>query len=99
MGGKEKSVPCGIVDEERAALPITFGRSYKTSDFIVEVLAAKWDALDASAKAPTSLIQIKRDNGPERSGRRTPLLHRMVQRADAMHQPMQRLYYPPSHRQ
>jgi hypothetical protein len=96
-GCQEKYVPCGIVDEESAELTITFGSSYKTSDFIVDVLAAKWDALDESEKAATRLIQINMDNGPERSGRRTPFLYRMVQRADAIHKPIQLLYYPPYH--
>ena len=41
MGCKEKYVPCGIVDEDSAELTITFGSSYKTSDFIVDVLEAK----------------------------------------------------------
>ena len=97
MGCKEKYVPCGIVDEESGALPITFGSSYKTSDFIVDVLEAKWAALDAQDKAATSLIQIKMDNGPERSGKRTQFLHRMVQLADHIQKPIQLLYYPPYH--
>src|SRR3977135_1367111 len=69
MGCKEKYVPCGIVDEESAELTITFGSSYKTSDFIVDALAAKWNALDEHEKAATSLRHIKMDNGPESSGR------------------------------
>lgn len=97
MGCKEKYIPCGIVDEDRGELPITFGSSYKTSDFIVDTLEAKWGALDAQEKAATSLIQIKMDNGPESSGRRTQLLHRVVQLADAINKPMQLLYYPPYH--
>ena len=97
MGCKEKYVPCGIVDEESGALPITFGSSYKTSDFIVDVLEAKWAALDAQDKAATSLIQIKMDNGPESSGKRTQFLHRMVQLADNIQKPIQLLYYPPYH--
>jgi Rhodopirellula transposase DDE domain len=97
MGCKEKYVPCGIVDEESGALPITFGSSYKTSDFIVDVLEAKWAALDAQDKAATSLIQIKMDNGPESSGKRTQFLHRMVQLADHIQKPIQLLYYPPYH--
>src|SRR6267143_7042200 len=40
-GGKEKYVPCGIVDEASAALHITFGSSYKTSDFLVDTIEAK----------------------------------------------------------
>ena len=97
MGCKEKYVPCGIVDEESAELTITFGSSYKTSDFIVDVLEAKWDALDEQEKVATSLIQIKMDNGPESSGRRTQFLHRMVQPADAVNKPIQLLSYPPYH--
>src|SRR5881409_3372370 len=97
MGCKEKYVPCGIVDEESAELTITFGSSYKTSDFIVDVLEAKWDALDESEKAATSLIQIKMDNGPESSGRHTQFLHRMVKLADDINKPIQLLYYPPYH--
>jgi Rhodopirellula transposase DDE domain len=95
MGCKEKDVPCGIVDEESAELTITFGSSSKTSDFIVAGLEAKWDALDEAEKAATSLIQIQMDNGPESSGRRPQFLHRMVQLADAIHKPIQLLYYPP----
>ena len=97
MGCKEKYVPCGIVDENNAELTITFGSSYKTSDFIVDALAAKWDALDAHEKAATSLLHIKMDNGPESSGRRTQFLHRLVQLADDIHKPIQLLYYPPYH--
>ena len=87
-GCKEKYVPCGIVDEDSAELTITFGSSYKTSDFIVDALAAKWDALEAHEKAATSLLHIKMDNGPESSGRRTQFLHRMVQFADDMNKPI-----------
>jgi hypothetical protein len=83
------------VEEERAALRLTFGSSSKTSACIVAGLAAKWDALDAQEKAATHLIQITMDNGPEGRGRRTPFLHRMVQLADDMPKPMQRLYSPP----
>jgi len=85
------------VDEESAELTITFGSSYKTSDCIVEVLEAKWDALDEQEKVATSLIQITMDNGPESSGRRTQCLHRMVQLADDMNKPIPLLYYPPYH--
>src|SRR5437870_3129764 len=96
-GCQEKYVPCGIVDEESAELTITFGSSYKTSDCIVDALAAKWAALDEHAKAATSLLHINMDNGPESSGRRTQFLYRMVQLADDLHKPIQRLYSPPYH--
>ena len=96
-GGKEQYVPCGIVDEESGALPIPCGSAAKTSDFIVDTLAAKWEAMEESAKAATSLLQSKSDNGPESSGRRTQCLHGMVQLADAINKPMPLLYYPPYH--
>ena len=97
MGCKEKYVPCGIVDEDNAALTITFGSSYKTSDFIVDALTARWEAMPEQEKADTRLIQLKMDNGPESSGRRTQFLSRIVQLADAIHKPIQLLYYPPYH--
>jgi len=97
MGCEEKYVPCGIVDEESGELHIIFGSSYKTSDFIVDTIEAKWHAMEAQAQAATSLIQIKMDNGPESSGRRTQFLSRMVQLADSINKPIQLLYYPPYH--
>ncbi len=97
LGCEEKYIPCGIADEESAARHITFGSSYKTSDFIVDTLEAKWNAMDEQEKAKTSLIQIKMDNGPESSGRRTQFLSRMVQFADVINRPRHLLYYPPYH--
>lgn len=41
MGCKEKYIPCGIVDEDTGQLSMTFGSSYKTSDFIVDALTAR----------------------------------------------------------
>jgi hypothetical protein len=79
LGVMEKYVPCGIVDEGNGALSITFGSSYKTSDFIVDTLEARWNALDAETKSTTAVLQIKMDNGPESSGSRTQFLKRMVQ--------------------
>jgi Rhodopirellula transposase DDE domain len=88
LGWEEKYLPCGMVDEERAALHSTFGRSYTTRDFIVDTREAKWNAMDEQEKAKTSRIQINMDNGPERSGRRTQFLSRMVQCADVIKRPM-----------
>src|SRR4029450_13304706 len=94
-GCQEKYVPGGIVDEENGALHITFGRSYKTSDFIVDTIAAKWEAMAEEKKAETSLSQVKMDNGPESSGRRTQFLSRMVQLADLINKPVQPLHSSP----
>ena len=97
LGCKEKYTPCGIVDEDSAQLAMVFGSSYKTSDFIVDTLAAKWNRLAEQAKAEVSKLQIKIDNGPESSGRRTQFLSRMVEFADAIGKPIQLWYYPPYH--
>jgi hypothetical protein len=97
LGCREKYIPCGIVDEESGELHITFGSSYKTSDFIVDTLETKWQAMDAQAQAAVELLQIKMDNGPESSGVRTQFLHRMGQLADQIGKPIHLLYYPPYH--
>ncbi len=97
LGCEEKYIPCGIVDEDSGDLNMIFGSSYKTSDFIVDAIEAKWDALDEQEKEETSLIQIKMDNGPESSGNWTQFLSRMVQVVDAIGKPVQLLYYPPYH--
>ena len=97
LGLKEKYIPCGIVEEDRGQLHITFGSSYKTSDFIVDTLEAWWAALDAAEQVAMARLQIKMDNGPESSGKRTQFLHRMVKFCDAIGKPIQLLYYPPYH--
>jgi transposase len=97
LGLKEKYIPCGIVDEESGQVHITFGSSYKTSDFIVDALEAWWAALDTSAQVAMARLQIKMDNGPESSGRQTQFLQRMVAFCDVIGKPIQLLYYPPYH--
>jgi Rhodopirellula transposase DDE domain len=62
LGLHEKYIPCGIVDEESGQLRMTFGSSFKTSDFIVDALEAWWAALDASEQVAAY------------SGRRLPLI-------------------------
>src|SRR5207244_11554802 len=79
MGCQEKYVPCGIVDEENGALHITFGSSYKTRDFVVDTIEAKWEAMADEEKEETSLIQIKMDNGQASGSRRTKFLLIMLQ--------------------
>jgi hypothetical protein len=97
LGCQEKYIPWGMVDEDTGQLSITFGNSYKTSDFMVDALQARWAALPAPEQARTEQLQIKMDNGPESSGVRTQFLHRMVQFADQIGKPIQLLYYPPYH--
>jgi DNA-binding transcriptional regulator YiaG len=97
LGCKEKYIPCGIVDEERGELRITFGSSYTTSDFIVDTLTAWWQAREEPDKAAVELLQLTMDNGAESNGSRTQCLHRMVQFVDHIGKPVQRLYSPPYH--
>jgi hypothetical protein len=97
LGCKEKSMPCGIVEEESGQLRLSFGSSYTTSDCMVDALASWWHTLDAQEQKDTKSIQIKMDHGPESSGRRTQFLHRMVQCVDAIGKPVQLLYDPPYH--
>jgi hypothetical protein len=97
LGLHEKYIPCGIVDEDNARLRITFGSSFKTSDFIVDALEAWGATVDEAEQAAMTRLQIKMDNGPESSGKRTQFLHRMVQFADQIGKPIHLLYYPPYH--
>lgn len=84
FGGKEKYIPCGIVDEDTGQLHLVFGNSSKTSDF-----------LTPEQQRNTQRLQLKVDNGSESSGVRTQFLNRMVELADSIGKPIQLLYYPP----
>jgi len=97
LGCKEKYIPCGIVDEDTGQLSVTFGSSFKTSDFIVDTLAAWWEGLTAAEQGVIDRVQIKMDNSSESSGVRTQFLHRMVQFVDQIGKPIQLLYFPPYH--
>ncbi len=97
MDCKEKYTPCGIVDEDTGALHISFGSSFKTSDFMVDNLQAWWASLTVQQQQETQQIQIKMDNGPESSGVRTQFLKRMVDLASMLGRSIHLLYYPPYH--
>jgi len=91
------NIPFGVVDKDSGAFYLSFGSSAKTSDFIMDSLEDGWDRLPLTERNDCSLLQIKADNGPESSGRRTQFLKRMVEFADAIGKPIQLLYYPPYH--
>lgn len=97
MGCEQKYTPFGLVDEDSGQLHLTFGSSFKTSDFIVDGLYAWWERLPMDERDNLSVLQIKADNGPESNGRRTQFLKRMVEFADHIGKPIQLLYYPPYH--
>jgi len=97
LGGQAKYIPGGLGDEETGQLSLTFGSSAKTSDFIVDAVEARGQALPAHEQSATERLQLKMDNGPESSGVRTQFLHRIVQFADQSGNPLQLLYSPPYH--
>jgi len=97
MGCEEKYTPFGIVDEDAGLLHLTFGGSFKTSDFVVDSLMTWWENTSVCERITITHIQIKVDNGPESSGVRTQFLKRMVEFADHTSKSIQLLYYPPYH--
>ncbi len=97
MGCEEKQVPFGIVEEDSGQLHLTFGSSFKTSDFIVDGLEDWWQAIPREKQAVMTHVQLKVDNGPKSSGVRTQFLKRMVEFTDTTGKIIQLLYYPPYH--
>jgi hypothetical protein len=95
LGGKEHYIPCGIVDEATAQLYVTCGSSSKTSDGIVETLAAGWQGLSAKEPGEIERVPIQLDNGSERSGVRTPFLPRLVPLVETIGTPLHLLSDPP----
>lgn len=97
MGCAIKYTPCGILDEDSGALHLSFGNSFKTSDFMVDNIQQWWNTLTQTAQQKIELIQLKMDNGPESSGVRTQFLNRLVAFCEDIGKPIQLLYYPPYH--
>ena len=97
MGCEEKHTPFGVVNEDSGHLPLSFGSSAKTSDFIVDSLYAWWESQPTEVRARAAHRQINADNGPESNGRRTQFLKRIVEFADHIGKPIRLLYYPPYH--
>jgi hypothetical protein len=97
MGQADKAIPCGIVNEDSGDLFFSFGRTAKTSDFMIDNLQGWWDSLTPQQQQETETIQIKVDNGPESSGVRTQFLRRAVDWADHIGKTIHLLYFPPYH--
>jgi hypothetical protein len=83
------------VVEDSGQLYLSFGSSFKTSDFIVDELHNWWEALPTEQQQSMELLQLKVDNGPESSGIRRQFINRMVKFADHIGLPIQLLYYAP----
>ena len=98
-GRTPKYGPFGLVDEDSGQLDLTFGRSSKPSDFIVDSVYDGWNQTPMAERTPITHLQLKVDNGPESSGVRTQFLKRLGDFADPTGKPIQLLYYPPYHSQ
>src|SRR5438046_9443887 len=92
LGCKEKYIPCGIVDEDTDQLYVTFGSSFKTSDFIVDTLAGRWQGLSVMEQAQIVPGQIKMENVSVSSGERTQFPYRMCHLADISGIPLPMVY-------
>jgi len=58
-GCTEKYVPFGILEEDSGQLHLTFGSSFKTSDFLVDSLKDWWTAIPAEKQAEITHIQLR----------------------------------------
>jgi hypothetical protein len=73
MGVKETYIPCGIVDEDTGELFVSFGSSYKTSDFMVDTLQTWWAKLPPQVQQHMPMLQIKVDNGEREQRCKNPI--------------------------
>jgi hypothetical protein len=85
-----------MVEEDGGPLRLTFGSAAKTRAGSGETLAAWGTAVEEAPQVALTRRQSPRDTGPARSGRRPQGWQRMVVCCEAMGQPMQRRYAPPS---
>ena len=98
-GRHAQDIPGGMVKEDRGQLPLTFGRSCTPSAGIVDGLEAWGAAWEEAEHVALARLPMHRENGSESSGKRPPVLQRMVACCDGMGTPMQLRYSPPSHSQ
>jgi len=96
MRPREKLVPGGILEPVSGNSFLFFGRSNKTSDFLVDGLELWWQERKSSLSHLKQLV-INMDNGPECNGRRSQLLYRMTAFADMTGLDIRLIYYPPYH--
>jgi Rhodopirellula transposase DDE domain len=90
--------PYGIFLPQLDELFLYFTPSKGTSDFIVDVLAAGWQAHRERFKSVKTLL-LHQDNGPENHSRRTQFMKRIVEFAQRHQRPLRLAYYPPYHSQ
>jgi len=93
MRSEEKLVLGGIL-EPVSGKSFFFGRSNKTSDFLVDGLELWWKQRKQALSHVKKLV-LNMGNSPECSGRRSQFLYRMTTFADMAGLGIRLIYYPP----
>ena len=96
LATKEKLVPVGILEVASGRLDSTFGASHKTSALLADCLEAWWQRRGRELDGVEE-PRLHADDGPESSGRRTQLLSRLADFAEASGRRIRLVYYPPCH--
>ena len=96
MRPTQKLVPCGILEVLGGLLPIIFGTSRETSDFLADCLQ-QWWTLSKNHYRHIRQLVIDLDNGPQNASLRTQFMHRMVEFADRNALEVVWVSYPPYH--
>jgi transposase len=96
MEPDSKLVPFGIFEPSTDILPIIFGTSIESTDFIVDCLELWWEENKARLSHIKELV-INLDNGPHIQSHRTQFIKRMVEFVDKTRLLLRLVYYPPYH--
>jgi hypothetical protein len=92
----EKVTPVGVFLPRYNEMYIFLTTGPVTSDLIVDCIGQVW--LKHQARFPlVNTLVINQDNGPECHSRRTQLMQRLTELADATQQTIELAYYPPYH--
>lgn len=80
-----------------AQVSLYFGKSYETSDFIVDALEIWWEANREIKYSHIKELVINLDNGPSQKSNRTQFIKRIVEFSRKIQLPIHLAYYPPYH--
>ncbi len=91
-----KLTPLGLLEVQEGQLMTIVGRSFETSDFIVDSLQLWWDERKKYYNSIKKLV-INLDNGPSASSHRTQFIKRITEFATHNKIEIRLAYYPPYH--
>jgi len=91
-----KLVPFGILEVQAGQLFTVVGRSFETSDFIVDSLQLWWDKRKIKYPSINQLV-IHLDNGPSVSSHRTQFIKRITEFTEKNKLEVRLVNYPPYH--